>query len=154
MLKLSATLSKDIRRSKIAGAPAAIKKTVPSTLTRIAIDAEKLLKTDYLQRGGAFRRTKAQGWKWVRNPSVWLRVGDGTLRRSWLHIPASVVSGGWQASIVSRGVPYARIHEYGGRAGRGGKTILRKRSYLAPMIADHKPKWVQWVGFDLMAIFK
>lgn len=178
MLRLSARFDKDVRQSKIAQAEKKVGEAVPKALTRAAQDGEKLLKTDYLQRGGTFTRTKANGWRWVKNPSPWLRVGTGTLRRSWLHVAAAKVSGGWQAMLVSRGVPYARIHEFGGtitigartflRGVRGrnrgrisqGKTVgatkikIRKRAYLAPMFKDQKAKWVSWVGQDLMAIFK
>ena len=36
-------------------------------------------------------------------------------------------------------VPYARIHEKGGRAGRGGRSRIPKRAYLAPAAQLSKP---------------
>ena len=34
-------------------------------------------------------------------------------------------------------IPYARIHEYGGRAGRGGSVLLKARPYLGPALAEY-----------------
>jgi len=154
MFKLSAQMFPGVRGSRLGMASQRIKMAIPQSLTRIAIDAEKQVKTDYLQRGGTFTRKKADGWKWVKNPGKWLRVGTGNLRRSWLHVAAVKVLGGWQAMIVSRGVPYGRIHEEGGMAGRGKTTRIPKRAYIAPMFKDNKRKWAGWLGTDVMAIFK
>lgn len=168
MLKLSAQMFPGVKGSRLGMASQRIKLAIPKALTRIVIDAEKQLKTDYLQRGGTFTRTKRKGrknagraektktsgFKWVKNPGKWLRVGTGALRRSWLHVAASVIAGGWQASIVSRGIPYARIHEFGGMAGRGRKTRIPKRAYLAPMFNENKAKWISWIGHDLKVTFR
>jgi phage gpG-like protein len=34
-------------------------------------------------------------------------------------------------------IPYARIHEYGGRAGRGGSVLLKARPYLGPALEEY-----------------
>lgn len=34
-------------------------------------------------------------------------------------------------------IPYARIHEYGGKAGRGGSVLLKARPYLGPALAEY-----------------
>lgn len=39
-----------------------------------------------------------------------------------------IVTSGVDGSVI----PYARIHEYGGKAGRGGAVTLRPRPYLNP----------------------
>jgi hypothetical protein len=36
-------------------------------------------------------------------------------------------------------VPYARIHEYGGHAGRGGATFIPARPYLRPALEQERP---------------
>lgn len=151
-----------------------VERAIPDALTRIARDAEKLLKRDYLQRGGTFTRTKNKGtptgrrgegfgrraktrttgYQWVKNPGDWLRVGTGNLRRSWIHVSAVKVGKVWQSRIVTRGVPYARIHEFGGWAGPGKKVWIPKRSYLQPMMDDHMPKWRGWPGDDVRAAFR
>lgn len=33
-------------------------------------------------------------------------------------------------------VPYAMIHEYGGNAGRGGRTVIRARPYIRPAMEE------------------
>jgi phage gpG-like protein len=38
-------------------------------------------------------------------------------------------------------VPYAAVHEFGGTAGRGGKTVLKERSYLRKAKKDVKPRF-------------
>ncbi len=128
--------------------------TIPETLTRIAMDADKQLKTDYLKGGGTFTPKKADGYKWVKNPGANLRVGAGNLLRSWIHVAARKVARGWQALIQSRGVPYARIHIFGGWTGRNRSTWIRKRDYMNPMIEDNRPEWLSWIGTDLRSAFK
>jgi len=33
-------------------------------------------------------------------------------------------------------IPYAMIHEYGGNAGRGGRTVITPRPYIAPAMKE------------------
>lgn len=58
-------------------------------------------------------------------------------------------------------VPYARIHEYGGNAGRGGKTKLPARPYLTPAFEEYQNSaedgfgyFVQSVMFNLTRMFQ
>lgn len=63
------------------------------------------------------------------NPTDTLGTRSGRLRSSVRGIVqdrGKVIHGILQAGPLA----YAAIHEFGGRAGRGGKTYIRKRSYL------------------------
>lgn len=41
--------------------------------------------------------------------------------------------------VIGTDVPYAAIHEFGGVAGRGKKTVIRKRPFLTPGTEDALP---------------
>lgn len=59
-----------------------------------------------------------------------LMVRTGTLRRSIGTYPR-VSAGAKDVDIgIAAGVKYAAIHEYGGRNGRGGKSVQRERRYI------------------------
>lgn len=147
-----------------------VERAIPDGLTRIARDAEKQLKTDYLKRGGSFTRTKnkgrtragraaktkTSGYAWVKNPGQWLRWGTGALARSWRHFSArSVGVLRWQSGLQSHEpVKYARIHEFGGQAGVGHSVKIPKRSYIQPMINDNRATWAKWLGEAVRASFK
>lgn len=169
MFRISARIVGGFSDRRVNQAREKINQQIPVSLTRIARDAEKMLKRDYLKRGGSFTRTKnpgrsrfgrrektkTSGYAWVKNPGNWLRWGTGALARSWIHVNAIKVRGGWQSRIVSREpVRYARIHEFGGMAGRNHSVRIPKRPYLQPMMDDNMPKWRGWLGDDLRAIFR
>ena len=70
-----------------------------------------------------------------------LNVRSGRLRSSWF-MPGPIVSrivGGWRMMIGSN-VPYARIHELGGMAGRGHKTKIPKRPYVRTALVSQAEK--------------
>ena len=95
-----------------------------------------------LSMGGTVDRRK--GAKRVRNPGVHLRVQDGTLRSSWTMKPAKSVSGGVEGHVSSP-VVYSAIHEFGGRAGRGGSVTIPKRPYVKPAIEKKREPMVHAV---------
>lgn len=54
------------------------------------------------------------------------------------HLAASIHSASGQDwALIGAGMPYARIHQLGGRAGRGRKVTIPARPYL-PFTADKK----------------
>ena len=59
-----------------------------------------------------------------------LQKRSGRLHDSWTwNIAAS--NAGWTVTILSEGVPYARIHEFGGWTGRGHQTFIPARYYVS-----------------------
>lgn len=100
-------------------------------------------------RGGG----KVRGRKFPRNT----RTGPGTLRIVSADLLRATERGGkgniykltaqnGTISIdygVDTGIiPYAAIHEYGGNAGRGGKTPIPARPYLRPAFDDfEREEW-------------
>lgn len=52
-------------------------------------------------------------------------------------------------------VPYARIHEFGGNAGRGGAVKLRARPYLRPGFQEYlnkqAPRFIQRIAKELQS---
>lgn len=68
-----------------------------------------------------------------------LHVRSGHLRRS-------IKTGGvedhkdYVVGSVGSNVIYAAIHEFGGNAGRGGRTHIRPRPYIKPAFEDNKLK--------------
>lgn len=64
----------------------------------------------------------------------------GNLRRSITHDPVSGSNGFAQA--IGTSVVYAAIHEFGGNAGRGGRTRIkpyRDQGYFRPAIKEATP---------------
>jgi phage gpG-like protein len=61
-----------------------------------------------------------------------LDVRTGTLRRS---VKGTMESGNPIRGILSAGpLPYAAIHEFGGKTGRGHRVTMRARPYLRPAL--------------------
>lgn len=93
-----------------------------------------------LSLGGTYPRGRASRKKlglplseYTVNPGIHLRVVTNALRSSWLAKPAVAISGGVEGRVTTRSL-YARIHEYGGKAGRGRRITIPKRPYVAPAI--------------------
>jgi phage gpG-like protein len=95
----------------------------------------------YRTKGGK-RRTKKEK-RWVRrSPFTTLRSRSTALRRSITVTPqsgAKRVRGGFQVKVGPHEV-YGAIHEYGGRAGRGHRTIIKARPYVAPVVRKNRRK--------------
>ena len=67
-----------------------------------------------------------------------INVGKtGLLRKNWVKIRAST---GKLIGILGTNTVYARIHEFGGRAGRNRSVKLRARKYLQTAIKDSQRK--------------
>ena len=126
---------------------------LPTVMHHITQIADKEIKTDYLIRGGTFTPKKAEGYKWVKNPSRWLRLGTGDLRRSWRALAVIKKGNQWIGQLVTTSA-YARIHEYGGDTGRGHKTHLRKRSYIQPMMRDNRARFRAMLGKTVKAVLQ
>ena len=99
------------------------------------MDAESLSKKFYLSGPNYTKRG-------VKNPTPGpdgvLGRGTGRLAGS---VKASVQDGNPILGTLSAGpLPYARIHEYGGYAGRNRSARIPKRSYLRPAIMSRM--WV------------
>lgn len=63
-------------------------------------------------------------------------VITGTLRRS---IKTNVIKEGTRTrAIIGSNVIYARIHEFGGQAGRGRSVRIPARPYIGPAITDNE----------------
>jgi phage gpG-like protein len=86
---------------------------------------------------------------WIPNTGAHLRVMDGTLRRSWRARRAQIVAGGVEG-VVGSDVIYARIHEYGGQAGRNHATTIRPRPYAGPAIAKTGDEMVRAIVAEIM----
>lgn len=136
---------------KFRRAHAIMNSSMIDAMARVTLDAHRQLKGDYLRRGGSFRPTKAQGYKWVKNPGPWLRVGNGVLVSSWRYVRPTIEAGGRVIGHLMSSCVYARIHEYGGLTGRNHTTRIPKRSYAEPMMQDNRAKWRDWFGHDLVA---
>jgi hypothetical protein len=143
---------------------ATVRKGLRTQMALVLRDAHNQMVRDYLRRGGTFRRTKrtrtwagAYGTKmrgggkyeWVRNPTRWLRVGDGALVASWRVRPIEFRGVRMIGRIASIS-PYARIHEEGGDTGRGHAVHLRKRSYIEPMVRDNRRRWKAILGHGVV----
>lgn len=81
-----------------------------------------------------------------------LHVRSGDLRNSIDFVVKKIPHGfiTFIGSIKGKFIPYARIHEEGGRAGRGGSAKIPKRPYLRRALVDKKKlvrsqvkKWVR-----------
>lgn len=101
-----------------------------------SISAEK-----YFAAGGSIERG-------ARNTGSILISRTGTLIRS---IIASVASGMTPASpegatviqaVWGSAVPYGRIHEYGGNAGRNHAAFIPPRPYLSTALNDSRPELI------------
>lgn len=65
----------------------------------------------------------------VDPPGGMPRLRTGNLRRGISH--AQKAKHNWSVGVLE-GVPYARIHEFGGMAGKGRGTYIPARPYLRP----------------------
>ena len=162
--------------TKFVSAAAKIEKIAVRQMAAVTHDALRQMKGDYLRRGGTFRRTKGRsryrgpggtlatgfsgttlrspgGREWVKNPSRWLRVGNGVLVSSWHVIPPRIV-GTRVIGMLATNCAYARIHEMGGDTGRGHAVHLRKRPYIEPMMTDNRAKWREWFGQEVVAALR
>lgn len=63
---------------------------------------------------------------------------DGTNPES-IYMVEESFDGSVRLTMGSR-VPYARIHEFGGRAGRGLASVIPGRPYLNPALQDEEPQ--------------
>lgn len=68
-------------------------------------------------------------------------VDTGTLRRSITF--ALVSSTGKLQGAVGSNVVYAAIHEFGGRAGRGGSVNIKGKNYLGRAVEQSRPAIVE-----------
>lgn len=88
--------------------------------------------------------------RWIPNTGVHLRVMNGALRASWRMFGAKRIAGGVEGGLTTRS-PYARIHEYGGNAGRNHATHLIPRPYLAPAVKIVGDRVVMAITAELVA---
>lgn len=121
-------------------------KNATDGVNKAAFRVERQIKINAV-KGGAFRRAK--GRPWVPNTGKHLRRGDGTLVNSWTAKPAQVVGSNVEAH-VSSWVPYAAIHEFGGRTGRGGMVLMPQRPYVRPAVTTLKLQIVKDVQDAVM----
>lgn len=70
---------------------------------------------------------------------------SGALQNAVHTIDAKQAGFGHYEADVSVDSDYARVQEAGGPSGRGGKTVLPARPYLAPAVNDHLPELEQVV---------
>lgn len=80
------------------------------------------------------------------NPPKMLGVVTGRLRQSITREPVKKVGGAFQVKIGPQRVVYAAIHEFGGRAGRGGSVRIPARPYLGPALAKKADDIVERLG--------
>ena len=89
-----------------------------------------------------------------RSPSDKLGIVTSRLSRSILNqtssfgneaIRRAVVTGDDVYGEIGSKTPYAAIHEYGGRAGKGGASHIPARAYLNPAVDD-----TQTAGFAIL----
>lgn len=81
-------------------------------------------------------RSHARGTPTPSAPGQPPALIDGTLRDSFHGtLPVSDGDGGWLCTL-STGLVYSRIQELGGWAGRGHRSHLPPRPYLAPAARD------------------
>lgn len=66
-----------------------------------------------------------------------LNKRTGKLHDSWAW-EVGAKNAGWILAISSEGVPYARIHEWGGMTGRGHKTKIKKSRYVSRAVIAKK----------------
>jgi hypothetical protein len=104
-------------------------------------------------RSLGFSRTSRLVPRWIPNMGIHLRVMDGTLRASWRMFNAKRIPGGVEGGLTTRS-PYARIHEYGGNAGRNHATHIIPRPYVKPAIKTVGDQVVTTIVAELVAPLK
>lgn len=69
-----------------------------------------------------------------------LAIRTGGLARTVSADRARYVGGAFRVTFRAGGpeAPYGRIHEFGGLAGRGHRSLIPARPYLGPSIADRR----------------
>lgn len=128
----------DILRQRIKSIPAIIK----DAMQRTGIEIEASI-DDYMQADSG---SPADRLKEGRTPNTTnkLRVVSGALRSAFVKGRPGYASAfnidsptryGWVVGIDLDVIPYARIHELGGVAGRGAQ--IPARPYIAPALKDY-----------------
>jgi len=81
-----------------------------------------------------------------------LAAPTGTLKRS-LTKRVSVTAGKIIAQVGSN-LKYARIHEYGGRAGRNQSVPIPERPYLRPSVDSQRKRTLQIISEEYIGAYK
>jgi hypothetical protein len=70
-----------------------------------------------------------------------LGIRTGALARTVAATRARYLGNAFRMTVQAGGdaAPYARIHEFGGLAGRGHRSLIPPRPYLGPSIKDREP---------------
>jgi phage gpG-like protein len=101
-----------------------------------------------LSQPGTGRHHTAWGLKYRSSaPGKPPAVQSGRLRNSWLAASRPRVSNDSMTIKVSSKLPYARILQYGGHAGRGRRTKIEPRPYLNRPF-NTVTEWAPWVLRD------
>jgi len=117
----------------------AFQKALPSAIIRglrrgLRV-AERLAKTKYMERKDNRHPivfdppNPPPGPLGIRSARLVRTVKVGPMRFTGTKVIGGLIAGNSQ-------VKYARIHEKGGRAGRGGRSRIRPRPYLRPALDD------------------
>jgi len=85
----------------------------------------------------------------IKTGSNQLQVRTGRLQNS---IQSTVESNG--DGYVFTNVEYARIHELGGFAGRGGKVLIPARPYLLPALTKNMQSTLDFIKHEFVARIK
>lgn len=126
---------------------AAVPTAITRGMRRALRVAEGLVKTKYMQRldnrGERFQKANpAPGPLGIRQGNL-----ARTVKITDVKISSRAVIGGLQAGNAQ--VRYARIHELGGRAGAGLRSVIDARPYLRPALDDPSVKIQESVQQEL-----
>lgn len=120
--------------------------------------AEGLVKKKYLVRGTYYPGSPSKGQRLdpPNPPPGPLKIRSGrlvrTIRISDIRFNGRQIIGGLQAGDSQ--VRYARIHELGGYAGRGRRTLIRPRPYLRPAMVEARPLIERAIAVEMLRVAK
>ena len=100
--------------------------------TLMAVNTEKFFSDNFDRQG--FLDRSLERWRPSRKDRGKTLVNTGSLRRSIAPVSVSFR----QIRIETVGIPYAAVHNDGGRAGRGRKTEIPKRKFMGNSDSLHK----------------
>ncbi len=117
-------------------------KRLPSAIERNLARAAALIERDAKRNIHGSRTRAIRKGRPVTAPPGVLGVDTGRLRQS-ISFDVSRKGRRWTAEVGPQRVPYARIHEFGGKAGHAN---IPKRPYLGPAVEKNRELVFRLIG--------
>jgi hypothetical protein len=136
---------------------------IPAALTRAMADASRRVSGTAISR--YMRDAKGEPKRRRKDDNGPLRIVSGRLVRSLtgarkqgaaseaIYEIQTLPEGGVKLTFGSR-VPYARIHEFGGFAGRGKSVYIPGRPYLVPALLEEDAQIRAIVGREIDTLLR